>query len=403
MQYFGHFLETLSGHLSGMPLLLACTVILGIVLQCIGLFGLLLFRFRPVQQLRNDKPLPGVSIIKPCFTNIDNEEQNFDAFFNQTYPGKIQLLFVVSQKTDPIVPVIQSFLARYPHVDAQLIVSVTRKAYWLKVDAMCDAHLSIKHELVIWSDSDAIINPDYVTQMVGCLQEPGISMVTTPQYDLRVNNFATALKVLGNNCDVAVYTMIFNLFARKINVGWGHSLGFHRAAFQEIETEIWETLSSSFGDDILLPKLFNKHGKKVVFRNIYCPVQYSNKTLRQMLSQQERFAICQRVFVGRAVVLLGFLLIPQIPATLLLLLMPTHPVALTLFLSVIGIRIAVSFIFESLILGSIRMTLKYFWTIPLWDLMHLYLGFYSLTHKQVEYHGKVFRFSDRYLLEELNK
>ncbi len=372
----------LSGQLSGISLLLAFIVTFGIVLQMVGLLGLMFFKFRRFPQLRADKPLPGVTIIKPCFSNLDNEEQNFDAFFNQDYPGKIQVLFVVSQETDPIIPVIKNFLARYPGHDA---------------------HQFAKHELVIWSDSDAIVNPNYVSQMAACLQEPGISMVTTPQYDLRVNNFATALKVLGNNCDVAVYAMIFNLFARKINVGWGHSLGFIRADFQAIEKEIWETLSSSFGDDILLPTLFNKYGKKVVFRNVYCPVQYSNKTLRQMLTQQERFALCQKAFVGKAAILCGFLLYPQIPATFLLLSAPTHPLALTLFFSVIGIRIAISFIFEALIIGSIKMSLKYFWTIPIWDFMHLYFGAFALTHNEVQYHGKIFRFSDRYLLEELNK
>lgn len=399
MQYF----EYLSGHLSGIPLILALIVIFGIVIQLVGVLGLMVFKFRPLPQLRADKPLPGVTVIKPCFSNLDNEEQNFDAFFNQTYAGKLQLLFVVSQETDPIIPVVKKFLARYPGHDAKLIVSSTRKAYWLKVDAMFDAHKFVKHELVIWSDSDAIVKPDYVTQMAACLQEPGISMVTTPQYDLRVNNFPTALKVLGNNCDVAVYAMIFNLFARKKNVGWGHSLGFNRADFQEIENEIWETLSSSFGDDILLPTLFNKHGKKVVFRNVYCPVQYSNKTLRQMLTQQERFALCQKAFLGKTVILLGFLLYPQIPATFLLLWAPSHPFVWNLFFGVMAIRIAISFIFEGLIIGSVRMSLKYFWTIPIWDVMHLYFGLFSLTHNEVQYHGKVFRFSDRFLLKELNK
>jgi ceramide glucosyltransferase len=398
-----HYLEFLSGQLNAVPFILAIIVIFGILLQLVGLVGLMVFKFRTLPQLRSDQPLPGVSIIKPCFSNLDSEELNFDAFFNQSYAGKIQLLFVVSHDTDPIVPVIRSYLARYPEYDAKLIVSTTRKAYWLKVDAMYDAHKFVKHELIIWSDSDAVVGPDYVAQMAACLQEPGISMVTTPQYDIRVNNIPTALKVLGNNCDVAVYAMIFNLFARKINVGWGHSLGFNRADFQTIENKIWETLSSSFGDDILLPTLFNQNGKKVVFRNVYCPVQYASKSLRQMVSQQERFALCQKAFVGKAAIILGFFLYVQIPATLLFLMAPTNPVALTLFFSVISLRIAISFIFEALIIGSVRMSLRYFWTIPIWDLMHLYFGVFALTHNEVKYHGKVFRFSDRFLLEELNK
>ena len=120
-----------------------------------------------------------------------------------------------------------------------------------------------------------------------------------------------------------------------------------------------------------------------------------------MITQQERFALCQKAFVGKLAILLGFLLYTQIPATLLLLLGPTNPVAVTLFFSLIGVRVAISFIFEALIIGSVKMSLKYFWTIPIWDFMHLYFGLFALTHNEVEYHGKVFRFSDRFTLKEL--
>src|SRR5436190_12508256 len=101
MEHFASLSDYLYGHLSGMPYILALVVGLGILIQLVGLFGLLLFKFRPIPQLRADKPLPGATIIKPCFSNRDNEEENFDAFFNQDYPGKIQILFVVSQDTDP--------------------------------------------------------------------------------------------------------------------------------------------------------------------------------------------------------------------------------------------------------------------------------------------------------------
>jgi ceramide glucosyltransferase len=372
-----------------------------LLIQTVGLVCLFIFRFVPLPKLNLPVPLPGASIIKPCFSNLDSEESNFKVFFEQDYAGPIQLIFVVSNETDPIVPIVKGLFKKYPNVDAQLVVSKTRRAYWHKIDAMYDAHQKIKHEFIIWSDSDAIVRQNYVSQMVACLNERGVSLVTTPQYDARVNNFATALKALGNNCDVGSFVMHMHTFSRQKKVAWGHSIGFKRSEFQAFEKEAWERLSDSFGDDLVLPFIFNKYRKKVVFRNIYCPVQYSSKTLRQMIFQQERFALCQKAFLGKGTTLWGPLLSPVVMGSILCLVSPLNPLSWQILALAVGFRIAVSVIFESLILRSVRMTARYFWTIPLWDLLRVYLVLYAFTHNKVEYHGKVYRFVDQFRLQDV--
>ncbi|MBI2712415.1 MAG: hypothetical protein HYX41_06115, partial [Bdellovibrio sp.] len=67
----------------------------------------------------------------------------------------------------------------------------------------------------------------------------------------------------------------------------------------------------------------------------------------------------------------------------------------------LGFRILVSVLFEGLILGSLKATAKYFWTIPIWDLARVYLVLYAFTHEEVEYHGKTYRFVDQFRLQEV--
>lgn len=380
---------------------LSLAITTGLLLQILGWLGLVLFWCRKIPPLPKNQVLPGVTIIKPCVANFDHEEENFDSFFHQDYPGKIQILFTVSKETDSIVPIIRQYLTRYPKVDAELIISTTQRAYWRKVDAMFDAHQKVKHPLVIWSDSDAIVKQNYISQMVSCLLEPGVSMVTTPQYDYRMNNFATALKGLGNNCDVASYVMCFYLLIKNHKVAWGHSMGFKQKVFREIETEAWDLLSHSFGDDLMMPALFHKKGKKVVFRNIFCPIQYSDKSLSQVIQQQERFALCQKAYLGKWTCIFGLLGFPMIPATLLLITVPQHPIVIPLFIITIFIRLFLSMSFEKLILNSITTNLYYFWTIPIWDLMHIYFVIHAFFQNQVIYHGISYRFIDQFQLEKI--
>ena len=371
-------------------------------LQLLGIGSLFFFLFRKKRVLSPDGPYPDVSLVKPCYANADGEEKNFDVLFRQDYPGKLQILFAVSEPDDPIVPVVEAFLRKYPDVDARIVVSTTREAYWRKIDALYDAQKKVKYDLVIWSDSDAIVRENYVSSMVACLEEPGVSLVTTPQYDTRGNTFASIMKNLGNNCDVATYLMLLNLFSRRKKVGWGHSLGFHRADFEAFEEEAWECLRTHFADDQMMPSLFTKHKKRVVFRHIYCPVEYSNKRFSEMLNQQSRFALCQKAALGnRWLFLVSFLGLPQFPAVALLLVTGFSWLGVLVCLAVFFFRVAVSLTFEGLVLGSVRQTLLYFWIIPVWDLLKVYFFAYAFFTDRVTYHGKTYRFVDRFRLEEV--
>lgn len=399
-------LSSISSSFGGLSGWLLAIIAVSSALQLLGVGCLIRFYFRkPPKRDWSTVPrdqLPGVTIIKPCYRAQDGEEYSFVSFFEQDYPGPIQLLFAVSNETDPIVPLVKTFLARYPHVDAQLIVSRTRNAFWKKVDALYDAHHVAKHDLLIWSDSDVIVERDYVSKMVACMSEPGVSVVTTPQYDTGANNLASGFKVLGNNCDLATYVMIFDSFYRDKRVGWGHSMSFRKSEFDSFGEKGWNLMNRFLADDQALPFLFIEHGKKVVFRNIYCPVQYAGKTFANVITQKRRFVWCQRIAIpNRAIYSFALLAYPQIPALALLFVTGFSSLGLAVFGAVAAMRIGISFLFEALFIRSVRMSLRYFWTILLWDLMQIYFILDGLVQTTIRFDGKTYRVVNRYFLEQV--
>jgi hypothetical protein len=77
-----------------------CWILFGFLVAALGvayfgLFGTLVFFFQRIPALKPGK-CPGVSVIKPCFSNIDNESENFDHFFTQDYPGPVEILFAIT-------------------------------------------------------------------------------------------------------------------------------------------------------------------------------------------------------------------------------------------------------------------------------------------------------------------
>ncbi len=374
----------------------------GMGIALLGFVGLVYFRFRRLPALQTDKPLPGVSIIKACYDNQDNEADNFDHFFNQDYPGPIELLFTVSRETDPIVPTVRSYLARYPQVDAKLVLSKSKFAYWNKVNSLKDAQDQAKHEVIIWSDSDVVVRKDYVRQMVACLQEPGVSVVTTPQYDFRIDNFATGFKVPGNNCDDATFMMAYNLLNRRKRVALGHSIGFRASEFNSFGPQAWETIGKFLADDLALPYVFNSHGKRVVFRNIYCPVEYRGKTFKQVIEQKRRWVVCQKQTVGnRVLYLTACLFYPVVPATFLVLLTGFSDWSLALLSVGALTRIGISALFERWILGTWKMALRWGWTVPLWDLAQVAFVLDGFFRNTLVLGGKTYVLEKRYFLKPL--
>jgi len=377
-------------------------VYFGLGIYCFGLVCLIRFVRKKIPALKSDQPLPGVSIIKTCYKAEDNEEVNFDILFHQDYPVPYQILFVVSSDTDPIVPLIQTFLTRYPKVDAQLVVSKTRKAFWKKVDALYDGYRLVKHDFVIWSDSDVILKSNYITQMAASLQEPGVALVTTPQYDARANNFPSALKALGNNCDVATHMMILDAMTTWKKHGFGQSIGFKKKDLDQMGKKVWETMNTFLADDQALPYLFYHEGKKVVFQNIYCPVEFSNKTFGNVIRQKIRWLLPQKMALGnRYSYILSVIGYPVATSFLMMICTQLSPHSIRLFIASCLMRVFISFTFEILVLKDFRMSLRYFWTIPIWDIMHLYFFIHGFFKTTIQFENRKFKVVNRYFVKEI--
>ncbi len=342
-------------------------------------------------------PLPGVTVIKTCVGVDDGEDALFDALFHQDYPGPVQLIFTVPDTECAANPVIDGFLARYPHVDAVKVVSTTRLAAYRKVDAVYDAHPLVKHPLVVWSDSDVVTTTHYASDVAACLLEPGVSMVSSPQFDVGADNVATAFKAVANNADGATMVPWYLLLFRPAQMVVGHLIAFHKRDLDEVADELWPTLRVAVADDQAIGHVFAKRGKRIVFRNIDNPVLYRGKTWAAMVGQKVRHAVCQQAGVGSR---LGFFMYvftyAQVPATLWLLTHLAQPSAWALVTATMLLRALLALYVERLFLGSTAMTRRYAWTVPLWDLASVYFTLKAVLTQRIDYHGRWYELVDRY-------
>lgn len=119
---------------------------------------------------------PPVSILKPV-RGLDFEAyRNFASFCQQDYP-RFEILFGVANPADPVIPVIARLQQGFPQNNIRLIVAPAiesnRKASLLH-------HLAnqASHEVLVVSDSDMRVTPDYLRRVVAPLADAQIGLVT---------------------------------------------------------------------------------------------------------------------------------------------------------------------------------------------------------------------------------
>ena len=120
----------------------------------------------------------GVTLLKPLHGAEDGLDENLRSFCIQDYAGPVQLLFGVAEAADPAGLAVRRLQQAFPEADIELVVTGRAQAGNAKVANLAGMSPAIKHPLIVMSDSDIRVGPDYLRRTVAALQRPGVGLVT---------------------------------------------------------------------------------------------------------------------------------------------------------------------------------------------------------------------------------
>ena len=121
---------------------------------------------------------PALSILKPLHGDELALEQNLGSFFQQTYPAPYQLVFGVHAPDDPAIAVVETLCRSYPAVDAVLVVDKARHGANPKIANLINMQTAARHDVLVLSDSDIAVEPDYLRRVAGALTPEAVGAVT---------------------------------------------------------------------------------------------------------------------------------------------------------------------------------------------------------------------------------
>jgi len=132
----------------------------------------------PAGQREADSLLPAVTLLKPLCGAEADLDRALRSFFVQQYDGDLQIVFGVRTEADPAVAVARDLMAEFPEVDATVVVDATVHGPNLKVSNLLNMMRAARHQVLVVSDSDTVIGPDGLNQVVASLADPSVGAAT---------------------------------------------------------------------------------------------------------------------------------------------------------------------------------------------------------------------------------
>jgi ceramide glucosyltransferase len=154
--------------------------VLGSLICLAGWIAVARFAARP-----SSKPAerPPVTILRPLYGDEPLLEEALVSCCTQAYPV-FQIVFGLHDHTDPALAAVRRLQARFPDCDITVVIDPTLHGTNRKVANLINMLHAARYDVLVISDSDLHLPPDYLERLVAALEKPGTGLVTAAYFGL---------------------------------------------------------------------------------------------------------------------------------------------------------------------------------------------------------------------------
>jgi ceramide glucosyltransferase len=345
--------------------------------------------------------VPPVSIVKPV-RNVDREAyENFASFCRLDYP-KYEIVFAVADRDDPVIPVIQKLQQSFPMCPIRLVTAVANLGANNKVNNLCQLVQEAKHELIVVSDSDVRVEPDYLRNVVAPFSDPRVGVVTALYRGISGRGLVSALDDLGMYTDSAPAALV----ARKLEGKMRFAFGWTMATTKKVLSEIggFESMVNHHSDDFELGNRISELGYRVELMRKPVDMVLPDETFGEFLKHELRWSIGLRNV--RPVGYVGMLLTHGLPWTLLAVAVAGASgwasVAIAYAVAYLILRLGVVWTTAVWGLGDSQIAGK-LWLVPLHDAISFVVWVGGFFSNKIVWRGSVYRVRKGLLIPEVSR
>ena len=337
------------------------------------------FRRERAKTLREYRP--PVSILKPVHGVDFATYDNFASFCRQNYPD-YEILFCVNELSDSAVPVIQKVAADFPQRRIRILSDAPQFGTNRKVNNLALLAKEAQHEILVQSDGDVRVGPDYLKEVVAPFKDPGVGVVSCLYRGIAEPNLGAELEAVGAASD---------FFAGALVADWKEGVTFALGA-SVATTKSWlakiggyESLANLLADDYEIGNRVHRAGGRVLLSREIVWTMYPAQNFRGFWEHQVRWA--RTVRVVRPASFLGLIVTHGLPwAIAAALVAPSAWITVAYPLGYLVLRILMAWVVGVWGVGD-EVLRRRLWLVPLRDAIHFCVWLAGFTSNRVTWGG----------------
>ncbi|WP_263351228.1 glycosyltransferase [Acidicapsa acidisoli] len=269
-------------------------------LLAIGIFGLLTSTVfagmvvagarHHLRGRRNPSPknsfTPALSLLKPLHGSEPDLEANLTTFFEQDYP-QYEILFCARDDGDAGLDIARRVAARYPQIPARFFSTGELRYINAKVHSLEVMTAAARHPILVISDSDVRVVPDYLRNISAPFHDPKVGAMTCLYRGVAVEGGLWArLEAVGMSVEMTAGVLVANML-EGMQFVLGPTMAVRRECVEAMGG--MAKLGDYCADDYVLGNEVFKQGRSVALSHHVIDHMILNDSLADSLSHQVRW------------------------------------------------------------------------------------------------------------------
>ncbi len=241
--------------------LLTSSIVTGMTLAAIP--GYLRERRHARAQLANRPGFtPPLTLLKPLHGDEPGLEAHLATFFEQDYPA-YEILFCTRDPADPGLETARRVAARNPQIAARFFSTGGQPSYINdKVASMERMEAAAAHDILVISDSDVRVAPDYLRCVALPFADPKVGAVTCPYRGVAVGGgLWSRLEAVGMSVEMTAGVLVAR-FLEGMQFTLGPTMAFRRETIRRMGG--FRVTADLCSDDFILGNETHKLGETVI-------------------------------------------------------------------------------------------------------------------------------------------
>jgi ceramide glucosyltransferase len=208
---------------------------------------------------------PAITLLKPLKGCDATTAESLQSWFSQNYSGPTQILLGIADASDPVCKLVREIIAKNPNCDAQFIICEQLTGANAKVAQLARLEKLAKHGLILVSDADVRVPPDFLASLAAPLRDEKVGLVNC--FYRLANPSTTAMRWEAIAINADFWSQVLQSQTLKpLAFALGAAILLRRKNLQEIGG--FASLANCLADDYQLGHRIAKNGHRIAL----CPV-----------------------------------------------------------------------------------------------------------------------------------